>query len=96
MDEGVSSRNADVIDDSDVTVLSSTNFQMLACTYGNLFRVYYIEHLFLIFFSQAFQDDVILFRLLHANNVNYFILVGDFEREDLLANLAVDLIKFKH
>ena len=51
---------------------------------------------FLVVVVEALQDDEVTLRLVHADDVDDLVFVRDFERQDLLADLAVDFVELEH
>lgn len=60
-----------------------------------MLRIDNVKHLFVVVL-QTFQNDEVVLRLLYSDDVDDLVFVGDLEREVLLANLAVDLVKAQH
>ena len=98
VDEGVVARHRNVIHDTHVAVLTTSDpnfvFRGSAASH-KLLSVDYMKN-FLLVVCQALQNDEILLRLLNSHDVDDLVFVGDFEREDLLTNLAVDFVEFQH
>ena len=99
VDECMVSRNWNVVDDSDVTVLTSANldfdFAWVSVLGDKLLRIDYVEHFFLII-AETFENDKILGRLLDSNDVDDLVLVSNLEGQDLLANLTINFVELKH
>jgi len=93
------SRDRDVVDDAYVTVLPAADpdflFGPLALSREQLFCVDDVED-FLLVVIQALEHDEVFLRLLDTHNIHNLVLVRDFERQDLLADLAVHLVKLQH
>ena len=89
-------RDRDIIDQTHITVLSTADFNLVSAAVRDQFlRIDDVEYLLLVVL-EALEDDEILLGLLDANNVHNLAFVGDFKWKDLLADLAVDFVKFQH
>jgi len=92
-------RHGDVVDNSDVTVLSSANFDLvfaLAVALGDqVVGVNDVENFFLVV-GQTLQDDKILLGLVNSHDVDDLVFIRNFKWEVLPANLAVYFVELEH
>lgn len=87
LDSRVAARDADVISDANIRFLASAYFdQRLVLGVDN------IEY-FLAVAVQALKYDVVFFRLINLNDVDYAVVVSNLEGKHLLAKLAVHLLE---
>ena len=99
MDERMVPRHRDIFRDSYVTIGTTTYlntlFADLACRRSQTFCVNNVEHLFLIVLKTLKNDEVFR-RLVNVDDIHDLVLVRNLEGQDLLANLAVDLVELEH
>lgn len=76
--------------------MTATDFDFFLALPVQFLRVDDIKHFFGFLIVQTFKDNKILRRSIHANDVHDFVFVNNLEWQDLLANLAVSFIEFKH
>ena len=98
VDEGVVTRNGNVIDDSNVTVLPSTNLNLAfiwVWAVDELLCVNNVEYLLFII-VETFEDYEVFRWLINADDVHDLIFVSNLERQKLFAYFAVDFVELEH
>ena len=99
MDERMVPRHRDIFRDANVTIGTASYLDTfladLASRCGQTFGVNNVEHLFLIVLKTLKNDEVFR-RLVHVNDIHDLVFVRNLEGQDLLANLAVDLVELEH
>ena len=97
VDKSMVTRHWDIVDNSDVAVLTSTNFDFAfasgAFFRNQIFSIDNIENLFLVVWK-TFKYDEITLRLFDSYNVNNLVFVRNFKWEVLFADFAVYFIEF--
>ena len=71
------------------------DFTRVAVLGDKLFSINYMEHFFLII-AETLENYKVLGRLLDSDDVDDLVLVSNLEGQDLLANLTINFVKFKH
>ena len=99
MDERMVPRHRDIFRDANVTIGTASYLDTfladLASRCGQTFGVNNVEHFFLIIL-QTLKNDEVFRRFIHVDDIHDLVFVRYLEGQDLLANLAVDLVELEH
>ena len=98
VDERMVSRNRNIVSDADIAVLATANLDSLldwVTSWDQVLRVHNMEHFFVVAL-QTLQDDKVFFGFFDPDDVHDLVFVRNFEREVLLADLAVDFVEPHH